>query len=222
MRARILGGCLAILGLASAASATPVGGGSTVLWLGSSLNNFSIWYQAGTGAPGLYLESVQITLAGGLFFDTTGSSPGFGGSSDVAAVAGAAATGFHSITPEPASGRNGSNTLTLGFSDFEAGELFSFNVDVDRPSANNAFAVDMAGSTITATFGGAGWQGNSFTGAYQNHFELIPGISTGFRGEVLPAPSPSDDTHLPEPVSMLLAGGGLLAVGLLRRWRGAR
>jgi hypothetical protein len=175
---------------------------------GGIFGAFNLSYTS--GVAGLKLQQVTIALQSPLFLDPTIASPGsllplpfIGGS-------GAASTGFTGVTGV----FDGATSFTLSFDDFDAGESFSFNLDVDSP-CNNLFCqidgsftsgAEFAGSKLTAVFGGSGYNSGQFEGLYtrQNTLSAVASIT----GDVEP---------VPEPGTYALLGGGLLMFVVARR-----
>jgi hypothetical protein len=102
---------------------------------------------------GVTITGITIQLKTGLFFDTANPTPG-GGSSHQFATSDAATVGLQGT---PILVADGATSLTLSFSGFDAGETFTFTIDVDKGDGNpgrNVPASQFEGSTITFTFAG--------------------------------------------------------------------
>lgn len=126
------------------------------------------------GAPGIRVQQITILLNASLFFDATGAAPGFAVSQDVAPSAGAASTGFVAFSHSGAS-LNGGSTLTLGFTGFDAGELFSHQGDVDEVQTLQnctglgiAAAIACAAANVAAALDGSLVSGAEFAGSSVN------------------------------------------------------
>jgi hypothetical protein len=129
-------------------------------------------------------------------FSTVAQSPVTFDESDFVFVAGPEPVGFLSDTTVPGS-------ITLTFNDFNAGESFTFTIDVDDNNAR-VDSVRMAGATVTATFDVAGTPTNVVS--------------------LMVAGGPNDTTWansatvVPEPGTLVLVSLGLTGLA----WTGRR
>jgi hypothetical protein len=175
---------------------------------GGLFGAFNLSYTS--GGAGLKLQQVTVDLQSPLFLDPTLAPPGsllplaFGGAS------GAGATGFAGITGV----FDGATSFTLLFNDFDAGESFSFNLDVDSPCGNFfcqlngslTGAGEFAGTKLTTLFGGSGFNSTQFEALYSQTTAISAVASV--RGDV---------EAVPEPGTYAMLGGGLLSLVFARR-----
>lgn len=189
---------------------------------------FADWTHTFTaGDPGITITSVKIVLNSNLFFDPTGAAPGFLANQNFGTIAGGG-TGFTgAYTP----GTDGSTTVTMNFTSFGPGQSYSHTGDVDENvtlqncgglgggalvaclAANVAATTDgslvsgaeMAGSTVEITLGGLAVP-TTLTGIF-----VATGASTAS------ATWTGDVALVPEPATLLLCAGALLALGFRRR-----
>lgn len=179
-------------------------------YVGGVFGSFNLNYTA--GASGLKLQQVTIDLKSPLFADPTFSAPGALLPLSFSGVSGAAQTGFTG-----ASGIfDGATSFTLFFTDFDAGETFNFNLDIDGPcghvscvgSASLTTGAEFAGTKLTGLFGGTGYQNTALEALYS---ESGPFKATAnVRGDI---------EAVPEPETYFLLSGGLGALALVRRKR---
>jgi hypothetical protein len=201
-------------------SAATIGG--SVTFTGGVYSSWNINFNS--SMPNVQLNSATITLPSGYFWDTTAAAPGSLTWQAFAATGGtAASTGLNSVTPSTAAAQNGANSLTLGFSDFFAGETFSFDIDVDSTppggcsgllaflcvaaQALDASVVDgneIAGTLISLTFSGQGYDPVVLTTTLTSWGGNFAGGS--FEG-----------TIVPEPSTFALLGSAAAGLWLLRR-----
>ena len=114
---------------------------------------------------------------------------------------------------------DGATAFTLLFSDFDAGETFSFDLDMDTPCGNILCQLpgaittgsEFAGTTITGVFGGDGYLTTSLQGQFAQTGALT--ASAAIDGS---AP------EVPEPGTMGLLGLSFSAFGCITRWRKRR
>jgi hypothetical protein len=129
-------------------------------------------------------------------FSTVASTPVTFDEGDFAFVAGPEPVGF--ITDVTTSG-----LITLTFNDFDAGETFTFTIDVDDNNAR-VKSVRMAGATVTATF--------DVAGSPTNVSALMVAGGTNDTNWLNSA------TVVPEPSTLALLGFGLTGLA----WGGRR
>ena len=204
----ILGLFISSLLSTSIALAAPVE--STATFTGGIFGDFSIAYN--NGPANLKLQSVTFDLATPLFVDPTFASPGALLPLPLTALSGSAATGFSGSSGII----DGSTSFTVSFNDFGAGETFSFALDVDGPCGNIFCQLpasltsgsEFAGTTVTAVFGGPGFNTTSLQGLYTATGPLT--ATANVRGAV---------SETPEPASMGLLGLGIFGIALRVRRR---
>jgi hypothetical protein len=162
------------------------------------------------GATGVKLQQVTIDLKSPLFADPTFTSPGSLLPLPFGVTTGAAETGFAGVS----SIFDGTTSFTLFFTDFDAGESFNFNLDVDAPCGNIFCAApaslttgaEFAGSKLTGLFGGTGYQSTELNALYS---------ATGpFKAQ---ANAAGDVEAVPEPGTYVLLSGGLVLLTLAKR-----
>jgi hypothetical protein len=165
---------------------------------------FNLQYDS---APaGLRLQSVTFDLASPLYLDPTFAPPGAALPLAFLSLSGGAQTGFASVSGVV----DGSDSFTLLFNDFDAGEHFSFNLDIDGPCGGflcvpgaTTLGSEFSGTTLTATFGGSGYETTALTGSFSSTGFLTAGANVS--GEV---------TATPEPATLGMLGVSLVLVGL--------
>lgn len=119
---------------------------------------------------------------------------------------------FSAINPStvgltsPASVADGATVLDLLFSDFGAGEAFSWNIDVDSATTFSSFGNNLIGATAFVDFS----NGQRLLGTLQ----AIAGNADASAFTVTGIVQTSD---VPEPVSIALVSLGLLGLGATRR-----
>lgn len=185
-------------GSASAATVS-IGGDSTFLEQGMEPTLGDLFTISNTSDAGYQITSIVIdtsTSASGVIFDTVTGGPGNDdGQPFVADAVSAADTGFLSVSGDT----DGSQQITLSFTDFDPGETFSFTVDLDD-AALFVNGIDFAGSTLTAVFDGALIDPTTLTATYSGgHTSALATVS----GEV---------TVVPVPAAVYLFGSGLLGL----------
>jgi len=152
-------------------------------------DSFSISSDAGSTDVITLLVIDLSTSVGSLIFDAT----------TFVATAGSALTGFTGgffLT--------GTDLVTLNFSDFNAGETFTFTVDLDDPANGAITEADVAGSAFTITAAAL----TSPAGAF---VDLLNGTQAAV----------TVSTTVPEPTSAVLLALGLGGLGILGRRRAA-
>jgi hypothetical protein len=196
----------ALVLIASSLHAAPVALSSQ--FDGGVFGAFNLSYTS--GAAGLKLQQVTVALQSPLFLDSTFASPGSLLPLPFFAASGAAETGFTGVSGVS----DGATSFTLSFSDFDAGESFGFNLDVDSPCGNLLCRIEgsltsgaeFAGTKLTALFGGSGYKSGQFEGLY-TRVNAVSAIAS-VNGDVEP---------VPEPGTCALLGGGLLMFVVARR-----
>lgn len=166
--------------------------------------------------PDFKLSSVAINVgASGLFLDTQLGNPGATLPFDFTIVSGEGATGFTSISPATAGGREGATSYTLNFNDFGTGESFSYILDVDE--CNGALNLpcsvvngsEFAGVTAVLSVTAPGHPVHQFAATF------VDRTSTGTPNDAIA----TFQGEVPEPGTWALIGSALAGVGLLRRRR---
>lgn len=144
---------------------------------------------------------IDLSGAGSLCFDTVdggpcNSSPNFAGA--FSPDSGAGATGFVSSTVV-----DGGTTLDLVFNDFDSGETFAFDIDVDfaSPGGFTVLGSDMIGATAYADFS----DGQRLIGVFQAVVGNSDASSFTVTGVVSQVP-------LPAGFLLLLSGLGVFGV----------
>ena len=221
---------LALFALAGASlQATPVS--MTVGFLGGLGGTWTVGYASGD--PAVQLQSVVINLGPGLIFDPTAAAPGTPAAIPFLVIAGAGTTGFTGQSGDV----DGGTVLTLNFSDFDGGETFIFELDIDETAAlqdcsglggillslctanNVGIGVDNAtvdasefSGTISATFGGPGFVTTTLSSAPLSNVGGPLNLTSAayLIGEV---------EAVPEPGTLSLTLASLAALGLRRRWK---
>jgi len=178
----------------------PLSAHSTSVNLGASgsfldqavANPRDIFTITNTSAPGVQINSVTIDFdPASLFIDTEAAS-GFPFTVD----SGGLETGFNGVTGAV----TGSTSLNLAFTAFDAGETFTFFVDIDDGSSNGIVeGSEFAGVTLQVTFVGSLIPDTPLSAAYQatGPFEATAQIQ-------------SEIAAVPEPATVSLVVGGLL------------
>ena len=180
---------------------------------GGVFGSFRLEYSS--GAPGLQLQQVTVDLESPLFLDPTFLPPGSLLPLPFLQGSGAADTGFAGVVGV----FDGATSFTLLFDDFDAGEAFSFNVDVDSPCGNIfcqlsgslTSGAEFAGTKLITTFGGPQYETASLEGLYTrvNDTSAVASVQ-------------GDVGAVPEPSTYALFGGGLLSIVFARRRLSAR
>lgn len=109
-----------------------------------------------------------------------------------------AATGLYA----PATVADGSKLLDLRFNDFNVGETFTWQIDVDRVNTSTVYGSDLIGATITAYFS------NGLTALGK-----LQGVQGNSDAAALTITAVVPTTDVPEPATMslmALAGAALL------------
>jgi hypothetical protein len=160
---------------------------------------FTLWNSSDAGVT---ISQVVIDIA-----SATSPSATFGGlanlmpNSGFSALLGSGATGYAGYSLSPSRER-----LTLNFSGFDPGDMFSFSIDIDDGD-RTVTAAELAGSLFNVSFGSA-----SGSGSYAPVLWDSLGKAS-VRG---------DAVRVPEPATLLLVGVGLLGLGYSVRRRGSR
>lgn len=194
---------IGLVTLAIGASATPAMAQASLTFqiTGDTFNEpFTI---TNNSSPGIRITAFGITLITPYGFDTVDG--GFGNDPvPFAPIGGTAATTGYT---GPASFADGSNSLAFTFNNFDPGESFRWNIDVDRSSTVlTVTGRDLIGSTGYADFGNGLRGTGTFVGLG----------STGSQFQINAfAPTPS----VPEPATwaMMIGGFGLVGTAMRRR-----
>lgn len=183
------------------------------------------WFVEFTGGPaGLSIESVTVTLGGGLVAKTGTCLLSFGCGLNAAIVSGAN-VGTPGFTGSDVV--DGATQFTLNFSDFGPTERFKFLLDlIDvSPLDLNVTAGELFGGGNSVTYavrlGGPGFATTTLQGAlsFTQNLDNSP-LPLDFlpvnyaRGTIT-----GDVAAVPEPASWSLVAGVLAAAGMLRRRR---
>jgi len=151
----------------------------------------------------------QINLAGtGTVWDPVDGGPPGNGSAGTPfqAVAGTGATTGLQVSADPV---DGGTVLDKFFNDFDAGETFSWLLDVDKPASATVFGNELIGATIFIDFS----DGQRLSGALFG----VAGNSDASQFQATGITRTPND--LPEPASMALVGLALGAGAMVRRRR---
>jgi hypothetical protein len=175
---------------------------------GGLFGNFNIQYNS--SSPGVMLKSLTFDLEPSVFLDSTLTPPGFTLPLAFSGTRGGARTGFTNATGT----FDGSTSFTLLFSDFDSGEDFGFDLDVDQFPCGGflclpgslTFGSEFAGTKITGVFGGAGFETSSFNAVFATTGDLTADATIA--GSVSP---------VPEPATMGLLGASLAALAFRAR-----
>jgi hypothetical protein len=154
---------------------------------GSGGDTFTVGNDALSEAD-LTMVAIDLSLsAENAYFDPAGSPFTVVGANDVGF------DGNFSLT--------GTQLITLVFSDFQAGELFTFSIDIDDDFGTTQ-GVDFAGSTLTASFLGEETQSSP---------QAIYAETGQFTAAAITA------ITTPEPGTLSSLSLGLIALGMARR-----
>jgi hypothetical protein len=175
-------------------------------FIGGVFGNFNIDYA--TGDPAIQLQQITVELKSPLFTDSSFSPPGSLLPFAFTPLAGAAETGFAG-----ASGIfDGATSFTLLFADFNPGEAFNFELDVDSPcgwlclSGSLTSGSEFAGSKLIATFGSPSHQPQSLSGLF-----------TSGDCDLTAQANITGDVATPEPGTIGLLGAGLVVLAIRLR-----
>ncbi|MFN7918788.1 MAG: PEP-CTERM sorting domain-containing protein [Bryobacteraceae bacterium] len=184
-----------------------------------------------TGSPDVSIQSIQIILKPGLFFDTAAAAPGFLANQNVA-TSNLGGTGFTGFSASGAT-LDGGNAVTLTFTNFTPGKTYTHVGDVDQAltlqncnglggvalaaciaqnalitaDASSVSGAEFAGSQIVVIIGGVGYTPLVLTAAFGDQ---------GFDS----ARADWSGTVVPEPSTWALMTSGLAVAVLARRhWR---
>jgi hypothetical protein len=176
---------------------------------GGLYGNFNLQYDS--PAAGLQLQSVTFDLQSPLYTDPTFTSPGALLPFPFVSFGGAADTGFVSVV----GAADGSTSFDLLFSDFDAGESFNFELDIDGPCGGflcipgaTTLGSEFAGTKMTATFSGIGYKAATLEGVF---------LRTG--QHTAAATVTGDVTPTPEPATMGLLGACLVVLAVRAKSR---
>lgn len=145
-----------------------------------------------------------ITLIAPFGYDTVNGGFGIDNSLAFAPTGGSdVTTGYTG----PAAFADGTPSIAFTFNGFDAGETFSWNIDVDGPNQVTVFGNELIGSSVYVDFDN-GLRGSGF-------LEAVPGNDDAAQFVIrVIAPTPG----VPEPATWaMMIGGFALAGGAMRR-----
>jgi hypothetical protein len=145
-----------------------------------------------------------ITLIAPFGFDTVNGGFGFDNSTAFVPVGGSdVTTGYTG----PGAFADGATSIAFTFNDFDAGESFIWNIDVDSPSTATIFGNELIGSAVYVDFSN-GLRGSGF-------LEAVPGNDDAAQFVIrVFSPTPA----IPEPATwgMMIAGLGTAGYAMRR------
>lgn len=211
--------CCAALSVCSSLFAAPIPVAGSLSFVGGVAGTFAISFDSGPAGP--TLDQVTINLAPGLFFDTTSAAPGYLTWLDLTPVSGAASTGYSGASPSSAAGLNGAASLTLNFTNFTPGKVFSFLIDVDEtvtlPACSPAPLCQAAAILDGSVVNASEFAGTTATFVF-NGVDIVPSsvpmTFTGGTGLAHTQNFAAAIDQVPEPSTYLMLGSGLLLLAL--------